>query len=222
MLRLHVLVVTLAGVVHGAPPQDTLFHAGFGPGWKDRWQLERLDARTTDYRVISEDGDAILRADSDAGAAALWRPLELDPRGLSFTWRWRVEAALPDNQRERERRGDDYAARVFIAFGGTPFGGDARAICYVWASREAPGSVYPNPYFSEVITVVLRSGNELAGSWVTEERDVATDYERAFGSPPERVSGVAVMVDADDTGLKATAWFDDLRLIESPGRAGDG
>lgn len=217
MLSSHVLAALLAGAPLAGPQSDTVFYAGFGPGWKDRWHLERLDARVTAFNIEEEDGDAILRADSDAAAAALWQPLDVEARGLSFAWRWRIEAALADNQRERERAGDDYAARVFIIFDGAPFSPDARALCYVWASSQEPGSVYPNPYVSEVMTMVLRSGDDRAGAWVTEERDVAADYELAFGEPPGRVSGVAVMADTDDTGLRATAWFDDIRLIESNG-----
>lgn len=217
MLHAHLLAAFLAGAAFGGPPPDTVFYAGFGPGWEDRWHLERLDGRVPAFRVEQEDGDPILRADSDAAAAALWQPLDVEARGLSFAWRWRIEAALVDNRRERERAGDDYAARVFIIFDAAPFSPDARAVCYVWASREAPGSVYPNPYVSGVNTLVLRSGDDQAGAWMTEERDVAADYELAFAEPPGRVSGVAVMVDTDDTGVRATAWFDDIRLIESNG-----
>jgi len=222
VLPSHVLAALLTGALSfgGAQSDSVVFSAGFGPGWEDRWRVERLDARATTFSVEEESGDSILRSDSDAGAAALWQPLQLDAEGLSFAWRWKVASALPDNHRERERAGDDYAARVFVIFDGTPFSREARAICYVWASGEPPRSVYPNPYISSVMTVVLRSGNDRAGSWVMEERDVAADYEMAFGVSPGRVSGLAVMADADDTGLAATAWFDDLQLTVASGPDG--
>jgi hypothetical protein len=39
---------------------------------------------------------------------------------------------------------------------------------------------------------------------------VSADFERYFGRPAERVTGVALMVDTDNTDSQATAWFDDL------------
>ena len=97
-----------------------------------------------------------------------------------------------------------------------PLAGEGRVLCYVWASREPAGSVYPNPYRADVMTIVLRSGAAAAGRWQNEVRDLAADYVGAFGQRPERVTGVAVVVDTDDTGATAVAWFDDLVLELRP------
>ncbi len=130
-----------------------------------------------------------------------------------MAWRWRLEATLTGNRSEREKRGDDFAARFFVIFDGQPFSRSARAICYVWAASEPVGSRYRNPYFSNVLTIVLRSGDELAGEWVSEERDFMADYREAFGELPSSVTAVAVMADTDDTGRRATSWFADIRLV---------
>lgn len=117
------------------------------------------------------------------------------------------------NRREREKPGDDYAARFFVIFDGEPFSRSARAICYVWAASEPVVSRYRNPYFSNVVTIVLRSGDELTGEWVREERDFMADYREAFGELPSSVTAVAVMADTDDTGGHATSWFTDIRFL---------
>ena len=42
------------------------------------------------------------------------------------------------------------------------------------------------------------------------------DYKRAFGEEPTRISGIAIMVDADNTGDKASARFGDISLTAKP------
>ena len=66
---------------------------------------------------------------------------------------------------------------------------------------------------SSVATVVVESGDERSGEWITEQRDFVTDFRTIFGEPPEMVTAVAVMVDTDNTDTDATAWFDDIALV---------
>jgi Protein of unknown function (DUF3047) len=87
-----------------------------------------------------------------------------------------------------------------------------RAINYVWSSHQPVGAVYPSPYTGNVAMIVLRSGAAEAGAWQGESRDVLADYRAFFGGPPRELSAVAVLVDTDNTGLSAEAWFADLRL----------
>ncbi len=180
----------------------------------DAWREQRLDRRSTEYRVVEMGGDAVLQASSSNAAAALLLPIEA---GLSspvtIRWRWRVGGSLTDNSEETEKDGDDYAARVFVIFGDAEFNSDTRALAYAWAGQQPVGSLYPNPYVPEVTTIVLRSGDRDAGKWVTEQRDIAADYERAFGEPPPPVAAIALLVDTDDTEAQAVTWFDDVELF---------
>lgn len=212
----------LAAAIIGGPAiaraqsSAALWSADFGDGWMERWTEFRLDARINRFAVVEEDGRPVLRVESENSASALWHPFDLKPAdGVGITWRWRVDAALPRNRRERDKRGDDYAARFFVIFDGEPFSTDARAICYVWAASEPVGSRFPNPYVSNVATVVVQSGDERSRNWVREERDFMADYLAAFGEAPRRVTAVAVMADTDDTSGRATAWFADIGLIRS-------
>lgn len=185
----------------------------FSGRWQNRWQNVRLADRATRFSVVGDDGTAVLLAASERAAAALWHRVDL-PRGTAATvsWRWKIAEALSDTGREREKAGDDYAARFFVVFDGEPFSRRARALCYVWAAGEPVGSVYRNPFFSNVVTIVLQSGNERVGRWIREERDFLRDFEAAFGEPPREVSAVAVMVDTDNTESRATAWFADIDI----------
>jgi hypothetical protein len=113
---------------------------------------------------------------------------------------------------ERRRDSDDYAARVAVMFDGEPFARATPLLMYVWAGNEQVGEVYPSPYTDRAVTVVVRSGDDDSGEWLREERHVAADIERYFGRPAKRITGVALMVDTDNTDSKATAWFDELAV----------
>ena len=196
-------------------PQEAgpVVEAGFEEGWQDRWTAVKLAKRVNRFTAESDETGAILVIESEGAASALWYRLEMSPEAAAVvSWRWKVDSALTKNPREREKKGDDYAARFFVIFDGEPFSRSARAICYVWASGEPAGSEYRNPYFSSVATVVLESGNDRAGGWVLEERDFLRDYVAAFGERPESISAVAVMSDTDNTSSSATARFGDIRL----------
>jgi hypothetical protein len=185
----------------------------FEDGWRDAWREKELDGRTV-YDVRAADGsDRYLRAVSRGGASGLWRMLDIEPgqAGL-IRWRWRIEEALRSDRSERERRGDDYAARVMVIFEPRFPEFRTRAIAYVWARHEPEGAVYPSPYAANVATYVLESGEGLAGTWVHEERDFVADYRAFFSREPEQVSGVAILVDTDNTDSQAVSWFDDLEL----------
>lgn len=207
--------VSIAGPAPDAASQNSTatVAADFSGDWAQRWEEVRLAASANRFAVHDEDGTAALRASSDNSASALWHAVDVTPRtGDRVVWRWKVEKPLSGNEYERQKRGDDYAARLFVIFDGEPFSRQARAVCYVWASRQPVGAVYPNPYFSNVTTVVLRSGTEQVGQWLREERDFVEDYRNAFGEGPETVTAVAVMVDTDDTRSRAVVWFDTVEL----------
>jgi len=219
-----VVVLSLAAAV-GSPPAQaqaptdfrTVLAEDFSNGIEG-WRVQRLSRRLTLYTVVDIDGDSALKASSNDAAAALLMPIASDSSSISISqgrlrWRWRVMASLTDNSRETEKEGDDYAARVFVLFGSAELSADTRALAYVWAGREAVGSRYPNPNLAQVSTIVLESGDEHAGEWVTEDRDVFADYEQSFGEAPPGLAGIALLVDTDDTGGAAMAWFDEIELI---------
>ena len=127
-----------------------------------------------------------------------------------------VVLRILENMAEREKKGDDYGARICLTVGGDPFTRGTRALAYVWAGQEPVGSVFENPYIGDVMTIVLQSGDEKAGGWVAEERDFVADYVNAFGEPPPPLTAIAVLVDSDDTGARAVAQFDDILIQVQP------
>lgn len=179
------------------------------------WEQESFSGETS-YKVVSEDGQAVLRARSDDSASGLYREVQVDLRRTPWlSWRWKVGHPL-DVAEERTKAGDDFAARVYVVVRyGWAFW-QTRALNYVWASRLAEGTTWPNPYTGKAHMVAVQSGGDRAGQWVTESHNVLEDYTRAFGEPPQGDVAVAVMTDTDQTGQSVTAWYADLRFTAQP------
>jgi hypothetical protein len=207
------LLVAAAFVVtqHGASAQahvDTLL-GDLSGDWRKKWNEQALADRSNEF-TTSIDGESV-RVRSESSASAVWRSIDYSGQdGVKLRWRWKIDRVIPGNARERERAGDDYSARLFVVFDGTPFESRAISICYVWASSEFVGAAFINPHVENVATVVLQSGDDLSGQWITEERNVTRDFEALFGRAPNAVTGVAIMVDTDNTGATAVSWFADV------------
>jgi hypothetical protein len=214
IIFLLLIIVVAPGAGAGAPD----FFEGFKGDWRSKWREEKLSTRPTLYSVVADEtGRSVLHAHSVSAHAGLLRPLELpSPTSATLRWRWKVPQALTGNDRERTRAGDDYAARVFVVFETSAWPLRTRAINYVWAAHEAVGAVFPSPYTRNVGMVVLRSGDTEAGVWQDERRDVLADYRNFFGAPPTCITAIAILVDTDNTGKTAEAWFADLTLASSP------
>ena len=75
-------------------------------------------------------------------------------------------------------------------------------IRYVWSTvRHKTGDIIANPYMPKLVkNVVVRAGPRDSGQWLTESRDLAADFRRAFGRDPESpVRAVAIFTDNDQT-----------------------
>jgi len=210
--------IFLALALLGAPalPAADLFE-GFGAGWNKRWEEKHFFRKPTTYAVTDDGGRRVLHAVSQAAHGGMIRRIALAaPESAELRWQWKVRQPLHANRRERERAGDDFAARVMVVFEESIVPLRTRALAYVWAAHETAGATFPNPYTKNVGMIVVRSGGADAGRWCAESRDLVADYRAFFGEPPRRIDAVAVLVDTDNTGLAAEAWFADLSLASTP------
>ena len=77
-----------------------------------------------------------------------------------LNWSWRVDQALPELN-EKDKNGDDYAARIYVVFktGFTPL--SAKALNYVWSSNnDSSESHWPNAFTEKAIMIPLRSNRD--------------------------------------------------------------
>lgn len=86
-------------------------------------------------------------------------------------------------------------------------------LMYTWGDDQFDADeIVANPYTGRIRSLVVERGGEHLGKWQTYSRDIVKDYERAFGEPPGRLIGIAIMSDGDNTRSKFTAWYGDIRL----------
>jgi hypothetical protein len=111
-------------------------------------------------------------------------------------WRWKVHV-FPDSAREDIKKKNDCAAGIYVAFKGFyPFN---HVLKYTWSATLPEGTMLPSPHNSNAMVFVLRSGPANSDEWVSEKRDIAADYQKAFGSPAPLVEGIALQTDSDNT-----------------------
>ncbi len=199
-----------------------------GDGWRPL-VFPRVEKQTA-YEPVEFEGAPALRAQARCSASGLLHAvpgLEL-ARTPWLHWRWRVDRDLPARD-PRAKTGDDYAARVYVAFRFEPerasrfervkrgalellYGAElpGSALNYVWSASEPAGSSWPSPYVEQSRMISL--GAAPAGEFRDARVDLVADYRRLFGSEPPPVEFVAVMSDADDGCGEALAWFADLRF----------
>lgn len=184
------------------------------------------------YELVTEDGQQVVRSDTDGGASGLISRVRIVPgQALILRWRWKVSNVF-EKGNARLKSGDDYPARIYVAFEFQPakagffekakrkavevlFGETlpGNALNYIWANQLPQGDIVPNPYTDRTMMIAVNSGPEQTGSWVTVERDIVADYRAAFDEEPPPVIGIAIMSDSDNTGEQATAWYGDIELL---------
>jgi hypothetical protein len=81
------------------------------------------------------------------------------------------------------------------------------------------GTVLESPYSSGTKLIVLRSGRALAGTWVSEERNVLSDYESLFGRKEKhpKALGIAVLTDSDNTDSRAIGDYAEIAILSGGG-----
>lgn len=189
--------------------------------------------RRTSYTLFHDNGRTVIRATSEAAASGLIRYFKSPARQYPWiTWEWKIGHVLAKGD-VFTKQGDDYAARVYVAFEFSPegktlwqvmrykaanmaAGGNlpGTAINYIWANKAPKGTVVSNRYTDQTKMIVLQSGNAASGLWISEKRNLIDDYRAAFGRSPPPIMGVAIMTDTDNTGESTTAYYGDIRLSD--------
>jgi len=170
------------------------------------WETRKFQGETR-YRLVHDAAVPCIRADSNASASGLFRKIRIDLEKTPYLhWRWRVEHPLA-NPHEREKQGDDFAARIYLIVSGGLFFWNTRAINYVWADQQPLDASWDNPYTSHSAMLAVESGAAHAGKWRAYRRNVRDDLKRLFGRDIRHLDAVAIMTDTDNTGLSASACY---------------
>jgi len=90
------------------------------------------------------------------------------------------------------------------------------SLLYVWMMNVPVDTVIHSPHTDRVRMIVVESGPERAGQWITIRRNVVEDYRRAFEEEPGDIVGVGLMTDYGDDGSPRRAVYGDITLRSAP------
>ncbi|MEE8483565.1 MAG: DUF3047 domain-containing protein [Nitrospinota bacterium] len=213
-IQIFAFLFTIVFIPSAFTDGNSIIIDDFESGIKKGWERKDFEGKTL-YTVIKEKNGYALKAVSIGSATGLIYRYKYDVREYPIlTWRWKVENIIKKGNAYK-KEGDDYAARVYVIFPHWfPF--QTKSINYVWANKLPKGGHTPNTYYKKSILVAVESGPENIGKWITEERNVYEDYKKLFGGEPRMAGGVAIMTDTDQTGERAVAYYDDIRLKKAP------
>lgn len=188
----------------------------FPSGWKP-WRAKSNLAPGL-YTVQQEDGNRYLHARDNGHSVIIRKELRSwNPKQYPIlTWRWRAQV-LPRDGDERSAQTNDSANAVYVVLSENFFH-VPKTLKYVWSTSVPVGTRYRRPGIGRPYVIVLESGTQHLGTWVSESVNVYDDYLRAFGEkPPSRAVGIGVLTDGNATRSESEGDYDDFvlaRLVE--------
>jgi hypothetical protein len=204
LLVLHVFASPLAMVVLNTAVSGA---DRLPPGWQIK-----VTRGKPDVSVCKDNDIACLHLKSVKASFGLEKSVDVDPSQMPFlTWRWKV-TQLPPSGDFRRAGTDDQAAQVLIAFA------DHRVLSYIWDSNAPKGTMENASWVPlvHVFAVVCESGATQANRWIAESRNLAADYERAYGKPAPHVRGVRIQINSQHTATVAESYFGEVAFRSAP------
>lgn len=175
------------------------------------WQV-KVNHGKPEISVCAENDGSCLHLRSEKASFALEHPVDVNPAELPYlTWHWKV-TRLPEGGDFRHADSDDQAAQVMVAFD------DRRILSYIWDTTAPRGSEQKSTFIPliHVFAVVCQSGAPNANRWIAETRNVAADYEHAYGKPAPRVKGLRLQINSQHTGTVAESYFGQVAFRSIP------
>jgi len=176
------------------------------PGY---WKEQNWGKPANDFEIVLDNGQPVLHLRSKGDSSTISRELrdsvDLDETPI-LEWRWKV-ITLPTGGNACQKSTDDEAAQVYVAWLRPPEAVRSRIIGYVWDSTAPAGTICKSQKTSTVTYVVVRSGSDELGKWITERRNVVEDFRKIYGEAPDKPSALSLAIDSDDTRSSAESFI---------------
>lgn len=204
----------------------------------DTWQPYLLPTkRATQYVPGVFEGRPIVQADADNAVSLYRKAIRIEPVDLghlSFSWMVPKLIAAADLS---VQSAEDAPVRLVLAFDGDrsklsyknrmlfdlmevvigeepPYA----TLMYVWDNRAPLESVITAGRTDRIRKVVVDSGPTQTSVWRFHDRDIASDFRKAFGEDPGPLTSVALMTDSDNTRSTVRAYYGEVKFAR-PGSA---
>ena len=176
-------------------------------GWE-----RSVNAGEAQLELVQDDGKRALRMRSDQASFSLQKKIRIPLRTSPFlVWDWKV-TELPKGGDFRHSGTDDQAAQLIIAFSSSHF------LSYIWDSTAPKGMIgsASAPLFKKIFAVVMQSGTQGLGTWITERRNLIDDYKQAYGEEPEVIEGVRIQINSQHTQSRAESYWHSIVVTAKP------
>ena len=202
------IVLLLASSLASAQAQTlSRWHSLEDSGWE-----EKSFEGNTVYQARSDDSGSYLSARADSSASALFLKRDIDvSKTPVLSWRWRVQAfnGARDHLQKAE---DDFPARLYVVVREGILPWQTLALNYVWADAMLDRESWKNPFTDKAIMVPVARGREGVGEWRSHRVNIVEDFKRYFGKDITRISGIALMTDADNFGGVSAADYGEITI----------
>jgi len=172
-------------------------------------QVKKVKGETT-WRLGSNEKGNFIKAEAEGKGSGLGKEVKIDLSKTPFiNITWKVEKDL-SGINEKTKKGHDYAARVFVIkkTGSTMLSN--RAINYVFSSNQNVDENWRSPYTKKSVDYVLSTTKEKLDTWVTVKANVKDHFKKFHDLDVVDLTGVAIMMDTDNSKLKAISYFQNI------------
>lgn len=188
------------------------------------------DTKKNEINFLNDEKGCVVEIKSANSGSMLVRKVALESEKYRFiNFEFKVTNIIKGADLTK-KKGDDAPARLYVFFeydeekagffekAYRKYSGnkaDGKAIVYIFGSSVKKGAVIENPYSDLFIQIVVESGEENVGKYVSHRRNVYEDFKKHFkDDPPKTISSIAIMTDTDNTGGSATGYFREIYLSE--------
>ena len=220
-------VVTILSACSSLSPSPPKLASQVPATWQPedqlKWESVKIPGKlATEYSLVRVNNRNKLKANAQASAS-------MRLNGLSFSWQ--IQKLIADADMS-QRESEDSPVRLVLAFDGDRSQFSAKnamlselshavsgrpmpyaTLMYVWCNHRPVNSVIHNPRTDRIRKIVIESGPQRVNQFISYERNIRADYEKAFGEPPGALIGIAIMTDTDNTRSHVQAWYGPISLL---------
>ena len=188
--------------------------------FSDNWTEQAFSLFSSNEFVLNAD---TLDISSEGTVSVLWKKLPPSMwEANQANWDWAVEVSVPATDLT-VKGGDDRNLSIYFVFSPQEYlprsrgkltdllnNKNVRVLMYVWGGDHDQGAVLPSPYLEDFgKTIILqRAGTGRA----SEQVNLANDFLRVFGENPEKLVGIAISADSDDTRSTISSSISNLKI----------
>jgi hypothetical protein len=188
--------------------------------FSDNWTEQAFSLFSSNEFILNAD---TLDISSEGTVSILWKRLPPSMwEANQANWDWAVEASVPATDLT-VKGGDDRNLSIYFVFLPQEYlpksngkltdllnNKNVRVLMYVWGGDHDRREVLPSPYLEEFgkSIILQRAGTGRA----SEQVNLANDFNRAFGAMPEKLVGIAISADSDDTRSTIISSISNLQV----------